>query len=400
MSVVVIVALLVLVGAFAARSALWYQTADFFCLYQGSRTLTLGADPYDEATWQAAAGGLYPDPRGGMVLPPCPGRYGYPLWTAVALLPLGALPIEPASIAWTTLSIGASILGMAAAWRAFGGTRRYAALFAVAVVMSQPFWIFLLSGQISGLTLGIAGVTAWALARGRERLGGVSLVLLALKPQTSVLAIPAVLASALVARRWRFILAALAAALVLTAVPLAFVHAWPVEWLGEVGGRRLRVISQMPTAWGFAAQTVGDPAWGVILLAAVVALAALIARGHVDPARVFVLTIPLSLLATPYAWTYDYLVLAVAWGFILACAGRSAGRIRGALLFAGLALAVALPWVLYAVSFGRGEEALSASLAALTALVAASAARTTPLAVPSGRSPSGPSPSGPSWSVV
>ena len=380
MSQVVIVALLVLVGAFAARSALWYQTADFFCLYQGSRTLLAGADPYDETTWQAAAGGLYPDPRGGMVLPPCPGRYGYPLWTAVALLPIGALPVELASAAWMTLSIGASLLGMAAAWRAFGGTRRYAALFAAGVVMSQPFWIFLLSGQISGLVLGVAGVTVWALARGRERMGAISLVLLALKPQTSGLAIPAVFASALVARRWRFALTALAASGVLLVLPFAFVPGWPLEWLGEVGGRRLRVISQMPTAWGFAAQTVGDPAWGALFLASVVAITVLIARTRVDAVRVFVLSLPLSLLATPYAWTYDYLVLAIVWGFILACAERSVPAVRGALVGAALLLAVALPWILYAVSFARGEEALSASLAALTAVVAASAARVTPLA--------------------
>src|SRR5258706_6815943 len=98
---------------------------------------------------------------------------------------MGVLPVEAASSVWMTLSIGASLLGIAAAWRAFGGTARYAALFAVAVVMSQPFWIFLLSGQISGLALGFAGLTAWALAQGRERLGGVSAALLGPKPVTS-----------------------------------------------------------------------------------------------------------------------------------------------------------------------------------------------------------------------
>src|SRR5258706_899944 len=95
---------------------------------------------------------------------------------------MGVLPVEAASSVWMTLSIGASLLGIGVAWRAFGGTARYAALFAVAVVMSQPFWIFLLSGQISGLALGFAGVTAWALAQGRERLRRVSRALFAPPP--------------------------------------------------------------------------------------------------------------------------------------------------------------------------------------------------------------------------
>jgi len=90
---------------------------------------------------------------------------------------------------------------------------------------------------------------------------------------------------------------------------------------------------------------------------------------------VFVLSLPLSLFATPYAWTYDYLLLAVAWGFILARAGSVRGATRLTLLLAALVLAVLGPWVLYAVSFTRGEEALSAVLAAATAIVAACAAR-------------------------
>ena len=371
------IALLLLgAGTFAARSALWYQTADFFCLYHGGRSLALGVDPYDDAVWQAATGGLYPAPGGGVDVPPCPGRYGYPLWTAVALLPLGVLPIELASTVWMTLSIGAAILGLLAAWRAFGGTARYAGLFAVSVVMSQPFWIFLMSGQVSGVTLGLAGIVAWSLARGRERSGGVALALLALKPQTSGITIPIVFLQAVAQRRRRFVTAALVAGAVMVLVPFLFVPGWPIEWLGEIGGRRLRVISQMPTAWGFAAQTVGNEAWGAVFLVAVVLLTARIAWGHAGPLVVFVLSLPLSLLATPYAWTYDYLVLAVAWGFIFVCAGRLHGETRGTLLLvAALALAVLGPWVFYAVSFTRGEEALSAALAAGTALVVSAAAR-------------------------
>ena len=368
--------LLLLAGTFAARSALWYQTADFFCLYHGGRLLALGVDPYNEAAWQAATGGLYPDPRGGVAAPPCPGRYGYPLWTAVALIPLGVLPIELASSLWMALSIGAAILGMSAAWRAFGGTSRYAGVFAASVVMSQPFWIVLMSGQPSGITLGLAGVIAWAIARGRERTGGIALALLALKPQTSGITIPVAFVQAIAQGRRRFAASAFVAGIAMLLVPFLFVPTWPLEWLGEVGGRRLRVISQMPTAWGFAAQTVGDAAWGAAFLAAIVIVTVLIARGRASALVVFVLSLPLSLLATPYAWTYDYLVLAVAWGYTLACAERSNGGTRVTFLLAGLALAVLGPWLLYAVSFSRGEEALSATLAAATAIVAAAAART------------------------
>jgi hypothetical protein len=372
----VIALLVVLAGGLAARGALWYQTTDFFCLYHGAHSLVIGVDPYNEAAWQAATGGLYPDPHGGVAHAPCPGRYGYPLWTAVALLPLGALPIELASTLWMALSIGAVLVGIVAAWSAFGGTSRYAGIFAVCVVMSQPFWILLISGQVSGVTLGLAGFVAWAIARGHERTGGIALALLALKPQTSAVAIPAAFLQAIVQGRPRFAIPAFVTGALMLVIPLLFVPTWPVEWLGEIFGRRLRVASLLPTAWGLAADTVGDARWGAALLVAVVIATVVIARRRADPLLVFVLSLPISLFATPYAWTYDFLVLAVAWGFIFACAERSRGTARATLVVAGLVLAVFAPWALYAVSFTRGQEALSATLSAATALVAAAAART------------------------
>jgi len=39
----------------------------------------------------------------------CPGRYGYPLWTAVVMVPIGALPIELAASAWMAISLGAAL---------------------------------------------------------------------------------------------------------------------------------------------------------------------------------------------------------------------------------------------------------------------------------------------------
>ena len=54
--------------------------------------------------------------------------------------------------------------------------------------------------------------------------------------------------------------------------------------------------------------------------------------------------------------------------------GSAHGATRLTLLFAALVLAVLGPWAL-AMSFTRGEEALSAVLAAATAIVAARAAR-------------------------
>lgn len=336
--------------------------------------LSLGLDPYDEKTWGPAVSVPLPSVYGGDALPPCPGRYGYPLWTAVALIPLGVLPIEAAATLWLALSLGSVVAGLALTWRAAATTKRYAALFAVAVIMSQPFWTFVLSGQISGLIVGVAGATLWSLARRREALGGVTLLLGALKPQLVALTVPASLLQAALARRWRFVVAAVATGIAMVLVPVAFVPGWPIEWLGEVGTRRLRVVGDMPTAWGFANHILGDARWGALLLVALVGLLAWLTRRRLDGVSLFVLSLPLSLLATPYAWSYDHLVLAVAWGFIFARAASAVTR-GAALLSAGLLVSCVLPWVMYALSFSRGEEALTAIVPALTAVTVAFAMR-------------------------
>src|SRR5919201_3884737 len=81
---VVSCALLLLAG----RAALTVRDAamsDFRCFYEGGRLVRLGLDPYDRATW-AAATGVDVEPH-----PPCAETFYYPLWTAMAMVPLSEL---------------------------------------------------------------------------------------------------------------------------------------------------------------------------------------------------------------------------------------------------------------------------------------------------------------------
>ncbi len=367
--------LLLLCGAVASAGSHWYRTSDFFCLWTAARFVDTGVDPYDRAAWQAATGGIYPDLRGGLSASSCPGRYGYPLWTAVATAPFGLLPLEPSAILWMALSIGATIAGVAWSWRAFGGSRRFAALLAAIVVASQPFWILLISGQISGIALGLAGLGAYLFALRRAAAGGAALTLLALKPQIAgVLAV--ILAARALLRRRAILIGGVAGLGPLFAVSLALQPGWPAEWMGEIAGRRVSVAALLPTAWGLSATVLGT-VWPAVpmLILLVVAVRVLVGRHPVSDEWIVAIGLPLSLFATPYAWSYDHLVLAVSWAAVLAVAARSTARLRWALLGATVLLASVLPWILYAVAFTRGDETLSAVIPALTAALTALALR-------------------------
>ncbi len=373
-----IVALLLLAGALAARGAEWYRTTDFFCIYQGSRALLVGRDPYDDAWIRSQTGGLYPQAAfagGGLAPAPCRSAYGYPLWTAAALVPVAALPLEVAAALWAAAGIGATIYGASFAWRAFRGPARLAWLYAILIVASQPFWILLISGQLDGVVFFVVALLVWALAARRAAGAGAALALTALKPQLVALTLPAVALRALALRERRLLGAVLATGAAMVVVPMAFVPLWPIEWIDELTGRRARVSGLLPTAWGLAADVLGNGWLGAALALGLLAAVWLLVRGRaLDLTEVAVLSLPLSLFVTPYAWSYDHLVLAVPWAFLLARAPARGGA-RLAALVGVVALASALPWALYAVAFARGGETLSAVVPALTAIAVAVALR-------------------------
>jgi hypothetical protein len=362
-------------GAAAARSNLYYQATDFFCLYHGARSLVVGHDPYDEAWWSEVAGGLYPNPSGRLVPSSCPGRYGYPLWTAVVMLPIGALPIEVAASLWMAISFGASFAGAWWAWLAVRGPARLAPLYAILVITAQPLWLLVIYGQITGVMLGLAGLFALLVARGRAA-AGAALSGLALKPQTVALAIPAIALRALMLRRWRLLAVAVGTGVAMVVVPMLVAPGWVFEWLDELEVRRARVAVFLPTAWGFASDVFGNAAVGGLLVAALaIGCWLLVRRSRLDDVGLFALTLPLSLFATPYAWSYDFLVLFVSYAFVLARAGGAPPRTRMWLTFGAVALAGPVQWLLYTVAFPRGNETLSAVVTVATALLVAAALR-------------------------
>jgi hypothetical protein len=361
-------------GWFAASRALWYETTDFYCLWQGARLVAEGANPYDEARWAAATGGLHPDPSGEQRPSSCPGRYGYPLWTALALVPFGVLPLPAAAGTWAAFSFGAAAIGTIASWRASGGATRGLALFVAIVLSAQPLWLLVISGQITGVMLGLVGLSVFWLARGADARGGAAFGLLVLKPQIVGAFGPLVFAREALGRpRWAVAaLVTLGAMLLLT---IALMPKWPADWLDEVTGRRARVVTLLPTAWGLSQDLFGTLLVAPLMIAAVAAVAWYLARGHATTVGFAAIALSLSLFAAPYAWSYDQLVLVFPWAFVFARAAASGPGLRIRLYLAGAVVASLLPWALYAVAFSRGYETLNAAVPALTAVVTAWAAR-------------------------
>lgn len=395
----VIVALLSVAGAIAATGARSYESNDFFCLWSGARIVLQGDSPYDQAAWAAATGGLHPGHDGTPGPSACTTRFAYPLWTAFALIPVGALPLGAAAIVWMALAIAGTIAGTVGAWRAFGGPAAAAPVLAALVVASQPFWLLLVGGQITGLLLGLAGLACAALVRDRQLLTGTLLGALILKPQLVMLTLPVTTLAAASAGRRRLVAGISGTVAVL--IGGAFVHepGWSGPWLAELGDRTQALTPHLATLWGLADDLFGSALWAIPLIVGCGIGAVFIVRDRViGPATWLALLIPWSLAAAPHAWSYDHLLLVVPWAATLAYATRMRRRERTAILLALVGAASLLPWLLYAVAFARGRETLSAVIPVVSLCVVAIAARATSPAQLDAISPrSGPGSPGSRW---
>jgi hypothetical protein len=186
----------------------------------------LGYDPYDPTTWDATVTAL-----GVLNVSPV---YVYPPWTLLALLPLGFLSYDGARIVWT---LGGGLLGAAAF------------AFLLRLRTPLPDWVPIASGL--ALTLSGAAITnvftaQWGFlllaalavavvgAYRDARWGALGVVVLLLKPQLAIFAIPGLLLFALGRGSRRFVLVSLASAVLLVGASAALFFRGVVTWVSII----------------------------------------------------------------------------------------------------------------------------------------------------------------------
>jgi hypothetical protein len=377
-----IVVVLLAICVAAGRAAALPELTDFHCFWTAGRLVLQGTDPYDPVRWASAIGGPFADATGAVRPAPCPGGFGYPLSTAIVFLPLAAIPESIAAAVWAAVLVVGAAFGVALMWSAAGGRRSGLFLFAIIVGCSQPLWLTTINLQFGGLLLGLVGLVTVAAGGVRERLGGVALGALMLKPHVVSLVF---VEAGLRAIRERLVVpivlaATTAAALVLLA--LIAEPRWPGSWVMELLGTRREMLPRQATAWSLAADTFGDARLGAFFVV-VVALAAAwtLRRASLSEVDRVGLAVCGSLLVTPYAGSHDQLLLALPWAIVLAVAIAQPSPASTTLLTGLILCSSLLPWTLYAYALrARPDEATAWLVTAATTLLLAIAIRMRPVA--------------------
>ena len=349
-----------IVGVLAATTP---ETTDFVCFWAGPHLILEGRDPYAQAEWNAVTGGQWVDALGRFRTGNCSDRfaYPYPLTTAVAMLPFGALPLDPAAALWELTIFITAGLGLGLLARAAALDRVWTLWFAVLVLSSEMFYGNALNAQFGGVTLLALGLLA-APRPGPAR-GTAGIALAALKPHVIFL-VPIV---RLVSMRRSAILTAAAFGALWFLASLALQPTWLAGWAADLSHRR-ELFNASTTLWTLE-RVMSAPGLAMALLVPALAVLGLASwrAWPLAPIEVIAVAAIAWQLVVPYGLSYDQLgPVAAGTAVVLRVA---AARSRSWPLVVSLfAVAVVLPWVF----FSRGKDMIggrAGELEVLNALV-------------------------------
>lgn len=347
---------------------------DTFQFWYAGHQVATGASPYDQGAWHAASA-LY-GPVADNVARNCGDPdalvcvWAYPPVTAWLFAPFGALPIAAGLLAVNVFVLVTLIAGVVAAVLFFGphepGPR---GLVLAAAAAGHPFVIDIRAGHFVGVLLLALVAIAYGLRERRVWPIAAGAIALTLKPHVAIavaFAVPAVL----VARHaWRAI-AWLVAALGLV-VGLALLRS-PEAIEAILGRAGAKAGIAWSTTWALADATGAPVIWLAISGAIAVGAAGLAIRAAVTGRRgltVVAVAAAISLIVTPYAQPYDFLLALPAFAAAAAAASLLRPPSRPALLALIVLCWIAGTWG--PIVFGQLARAVAPSYAAvpLAALV-------------------------------
>ncbi len=347
----------------------WYEGRDFHCFWAAGRIVASGGDPYDARQYVPAI--LTIPPSEARALERCGQRLSYPPWTGMALAPFGALPLPAAATLWASLAVMAAVLGINWTWQLAGRGRFSWPLVALLVVATEPFARVFAEGQFGTFVFALTAGAALSLWSNKDGAAGIYTAALSAKPHTAAGFAAVVLLLAILRRRWRLVGASGAAALGLAGLTQLLRPGWLLEFFGgatELSGS----IKDRATIWNLA----GSWPLAVVVITLLLAVVVVLIRPRgVDDADILGLAVSFSLVVTPYAWSHDYVVLAIPWSMIIGHSRPLRPSLRYTLTMSTVILAAPVLWVLPAVAILRGTESLSVLVPMTTAVLLALAIR-------------------------
>lgn len=338
---------------------------DWFQFWYAGHLVTTGASPYDIANWEPLRG--YGEIVDGfavntyLVNPPF--IWLYPPWTGIALAPIGALPLQVGITVMHVLVLVAGVAAVVFTTRAVRPrTASSEALLLVIGVASLPFVLATRVGHFEAvLVLGLL-LLADGLRLGSSWRLAVGAVVVALKPHLFIV-LGLVVLAALVRQRRRRAIVAVIATLGIVAIVSQAISPIPLTSLPVAVPAKLTL--NVATTWALAALVGAGPLAGAAIVVAAAWLGShAVAHAGADERAFALISVAtaVSLIAAPYAQTYDLFVLLPAVGLTIARVTPAGTWDRGAVAAATVIALVAGAWFFFFFDLVVGSQAPSAIL--------------------------------------
>ena len=239
----------------------------------------------------------------------------YPPWVIPFLMMTGAFSYPVSRILWLLVAIMIILFSSRLLWSVYKGKRKLQWLNILAVLLFAPTISMLEKGQITCIVLlGLAGFLYSVSIEEKDWLAGVCLALVAFKPQMLLLFWLMVFTWSILQKRWKILAGAAATILGLTLIALLFNPRILQQYWNTLQSYRL-------SEW--ATPTIGaylryfwfgtDKFWIQFLptILGVIWLAYFIRKVKMtwDWTKILPIVLFASMISSPYAWTYDQVIL-------------------------------------------------------------------------------------------
>jgi hypothetical protein len=287
-----------------------YLNNDFFTFWLAGHMVMHGGDPYSPVQWVAGHHSF------GVTWIPNQ-VYVYPLPLSLLFAPLGLFSLHEAFIVWVALSIMMILVALALLLKTLTGPGRFVLPLVAGIIFYRPTILTLFTGQVSSLLLLLVTITVTLWEKGKWEWGSLLLPILMLKPNLGAPMVVLLGLWLLFQKRYKAILAMLVMGLILLGIGFVQNPHWISAYWGIGNNKLAETFGGSPTVWGLGALISHNQITFTLVFGSLACLLVLFgflrvllhSRDTLRPVSVLALTICVTLLLTPYTWTYDQLLL-------------------------------------------------------------------------------------------
>ncbi|MBI5943418.1 MAG: DUF2029 domain-containing protein [Chloroflexi bacterium] len=342
-----VLALLSYIAANKVVGAIDYQTdySDFVPFWLAGNLTANGQNPYDATIWAAG----YAKNGAGEMLD---HSFLYPLPLAFFFVPFGLLSLRIAHVLWVALTLFFifAVTSSLSLTRQSLKSKLLIPFILIGVIFFRPAVLSVTTGHISGLLLVVLTASLFLFEKNKTFWGGVLLAFTMLKPNLGMILIPCLLTWFIRRKDLHAVLGLASTGLFLPAAGLLYAPHWLSEYWQVGSGKLAQTFGFSPTIWGLSNLACNHQQFCALTAGAVVSIFLLsfvlwrLARfPNTNPLNAFSLSIALTLLITPYTWTYDQLLLLIPISAVIFFWGElKRGFLPAALLFPILNLLIVL----------------------------------------------------------